>query len=30
MLTFHSNENFDPNKKGFEIFFTDDVNMSGK
>ena len=30
VLTFHSNENFDPNKKGFEIFFTDDVNMPGK
>ncbi|XP_073247189.1 uncharacterized protein [Porites lutea] len=27
VLTFHSNESFDPNKKGFEIFFTDDVNM---
>ena len=30
VLTFHSNESFDPKKKGFEIFFTDDVNMPGK
>ena len=30
VLTFHSNEKFDPNSRGFEIFFTEDVNMPGK
>ena len=30
VLTFHSNEKFDPNNRGFEIFFTEDVNMPGK
>ena len=30
MLTFHSNEKFDPNNRGFEIFFTEEVNMPGK
>ena len=30
VLTFHSNEKFDPNNRGFEIFFTEDVSMPGK
>ena len=30
VLTFHSDEIFDPDKRGFEIFFTGDVNTPGK
>ena len=30
VLTFHSDEIFDPNKRGFEIIFGEDVNAPGK
>ena len=30
VLTFHSDEIFDPDKRGFEIFFTEDVYTPGK
>ena len=30
VLTFHSDEIFDPNKRGFEIFFAGDVDTPGK
>ena len=30
VLTFHSDEIFDPDKRGFEIFFTGDVDTPGK
>ena len=30
VLTFHSDEIFDPNKRGFEIFFAGDVHTPGR
>ena len=30
VLTFHSDGIFDPDKRGFEIFFAGDVNTPGK
>ena len=30
VLTFHSDGTFDPDKRGFEIFFAGDVNTPGK
>ena len=30
VLTFHSDEIFDPKKRGFEIIFAEDVNAPGE